>query len=151
VRRDGLLIGEVAARSGMSRKALRLYEAAGILPTPRRTNAGYRVYGHDTLALLEFVTQARRLAFTLDEIKEIRDQAIRPRSLPPRPRPRGPKGGRPRQNAHRFKAGECRPADVTQGLAVGSPEPGARLSPHRTDEGDGGNHDEVMMMEGSGR
>ena len=69
--RDGLLIGEVAARSGVSRKALRLYEAAGILPAPRRTAARYRVYGSDTLALLAFVTQARRLGFTLGDIKEI--------------------------------------------------------------------------------
>ena len=37
----GLLIGEVAARSGVSRKAIRLYEARGILPPPRRTPAGY--------------------------------------------------------------------------------------------------------------
>ena len=69
--RDGLLIGEVAARSGVSRKALRLYEAAGILPAPRRTAARYRVYGNDTLAVVGFVTQARRLGFTLGEIKEI--------------------------------------------------------------------------------
>lgn len=69
--RDGLLIGEVAARSGVSRKALRLYEGAGILPAPRRTSSGYRVYGQETLALLVFVTQARRLGFRLDEIKEI--------------------------------------------------------------------------------
>lgn len=69
--RDGLLIGEVAARSGVSRKALRLYETAGILPSPRRTAAGYRVYGQDTLALLAFVVQARRLGFRLDEIGEI--------------------------------------------------------------------------------
>ena len=69
--RDGLLIGEVAARSGVSRKALRLYEAAGILQAPRRTAARYRLYGDDTLALLAFVTQARRLGFTLGEIKEI--------------------------------------------------------------------------------
>jgi DNA-binding transcriptional MerR regulator len=34
--RDGLLIGEVAAKSGVSRKALRLYEKAGILPPARR-------------------------------------------------------------------------------------------------------------------
>ena len=68
---DGLLIGQVAARSGVSRKALRLYEAGGILPPPRRTNAGYRVYGHDTLALLVFVTQARRLGFRLDDIKRL--------------------------------------------------------------------------------
>jgi len=69
--RDGLLIGEVAARTGVSRKALRLYEEAGILPAPRRTAAGYRIYGQETLALLAFITQARRLGFRLDEIKEI--------------------------------------------------------------------------------
>lgn len=69
--RDGLLIGEVAARSGVSRKALRLYEAAGILPPPRRTTAGYRVYGSEALALLAFVSAARRLGLRLDEITEI--------------------------------------------------------------------------------
>ena len=66
-----MLIGEVAAKSGVSRKALRLYERAGILPAARRTAAGYRVYADDTLALLVFVTQARRLGFRLDEIKQI--------------------------------------------------------------------------------
>ena len=68
---DGLLIGEVAKRSGASRKALRLYEAAGILPEPRRTPSGYRVYSSEALDLLAFVRQAQRLGFTLDEIKEI--------------------------------------------------------------------------------
>jgi len=69
--RDGLLIGEVASRSGVSRKALRLYERAGILPATRRTEAGYRVYGPETLATLGFVARARCLGFHLDEIKEI--------------------------------------------------------------------------------
>jgi MerR family copper efflux transcriptional regulator len=69
--RDGLLIGQVAARSGVSRKALRLYEAAGILPSARRTAAGYRVYGPEALSTLAFVTRARRLGFRLSEIKEI--------------------------------------------------------------------------------
>lgn len=68
---ENLLIGEIAKRSGASRKALRLYEAAGILPPPRRTPSGYRVYDGGTLALLSFVRQAQRLGFTLDEIKEI--------------------------------------------------------------------------------
>ena len=44
---DGLLIGEVARRSGASRKALRIYETAGILPPSRRTLAGYRLYTAD--------------------------------------------------------------------------------------------------------
>src|SRR3989442_7835775 len=68
---DGLLIGEVAKRSGASRKALRLYEAAGILPAPRRTQSGYRVYSREALDLFAFVRQAQRLGFTLDDIKEI--------------------------------------------------------------------------------
>ena len=71
VERDSLLIGEVAHRSGVSRKALRLHEASHILPTPRRTVSGYRLYGNDALELVAFVTQARRLGFRLDEIKEI--------------------------------------------------------------------------------
>jgi DNA-binding transcriptional MerR regulator len=68
---DGLLIGEVAARSGVSRKALRLYEAAGILPAPLRSTSRYRVYGEEALAFLAFVSQARRLGFTLAQVKEI--------------------------------------------------------------------------------
>src|SRR6266540_1503611 len=69
--RDGLLIGEVASRSGVSRKALRLYERTGILPASRRTTTGYRVYGPETLSTLAFVAQARRLGFHLEEIKEV--------------------------------------------------------------------------------
>ena len=67
----GLLIGTVAARSGASRKAIRLYEATGILARPARTRSGYRLYPPATLALLAFVAQARRLGFTLAEIREI--------------------------------------------------------------------------------
>ena len=69
--RDGLLIGEVAAKSGVSRKALRLYETAGILSPPRRTASGYRTYGPETLAILAFVARARRLGFHLNEIREV--------------------------------------------------------------------------------
>src|SRR5262252_3250939 len=67
----GLLIGEVAQRSGISRKALRLYEARGILPPAHRTESGYRRYPDDVLKLLTFVGQARRLGLTLAEIKHI--------------------------------------------------------------------------------
>jgi DNA-binding transcriptional MerR regulator len=68
---QGLRVAEVVARSGVSRKALRLYEAMGILQPPARTEAGYRVYGDDVLPLLRFVTQARRLGFSLAEIRDI--------------------------------------------------------------------------------
>jgi DNA-binding transcriptional MerR regulator len=68
--RDGLRIGEIASRTGLSRKVLRRYEARGIL-MPRRTPSGYRLYHTDTVPLLHFVAQARRLGFALEEIKQI--------------------------------------------------------------------------------
>ena len=69
--RNGFLIGEVAAKSGVSRKTLRLYETGGILPPSRRTASGYRSYGPETLAILAFVARARRLGFHLNEIREV--------------------------------------------------------------------------------
>ena len=64
-------IGQVASKSGVSRKTLRLYEAAGILPPASRTTSGYRVYGDEALGVLAFVTRARRLGFSLEDIKAI--------------------------------------------------------------------------------
>src|SRR5512146_3253064 len=68
---DGLRAGEVSATSGVSRKALRLYEARGIVPAPSRNASGYRLYPADTLGLLAFVGRARRLGLTLAEIAHI--------------------------------------------------------------------------------
>jgi DNA-binding transcriptional MerR regulator len=72
---DGLLIGEVAERSGIiTRKALRLYESRGIIPRARRTASGYRVYPPDVLGVLGFVARARRLGLTLSQIADITAQ-----------------------------------------------------------------------------
>lgn len=71
VSRGGLLIGEIAKRSGASRKALRLYEAVDILPVPRRTAAGYRVYSEADLHRLEFIREAKALGLTLEAIREL--------------------------------------------------------------------------------
>jgi DNA-binding transcriptional MerR regulator len=77
----GLRVGELSAKSGIGRKALRLYEARRILPPPDRTSAGYRVYPPETLALLAFVARARRLGLTLAEIAHI--VALRRAGSPP--------------------------------------------------------------------
>jgi MerR family transcriptional regulator, copper efflux regulator len=69
--RNALLIGDVAKRSGASRKAVRLYEARGILPPARRTASGYRVYSSEVLGILAFVEQGRRLGLTLAELGHI--------------------------------------------------------------------------------
>ena len=77
---DGYLIGELAQRSGMRRRALRRYEARGILPTPRRTASGYRVYPRESLELLSFIAGDRRLGLTLAEIRHIATGAKSPES-----------------------------------------------------------------------
>lgn len=64
-------IGEIATRLGVSAKAIRHYESLGLLGTPRRTDAGYRVYGEDDEARLRFVLGAKALGLALAEIKEI--------------------------------------------------------------------------------
>ena len=85
VSKNGLFIGDVAKHSGASRKALRLYDAAGILAPPRRTAAGYRVYGSEALELLAFIRQAQRLGFTLEEgIQEIVSIQRPAPAVPPR-------------------------------------------------------------------
>lgn len=69
--RPGLLIGQLATKAGVSRKALRLYEAAGILAAPTRTPSGYRMYGGDAVDVVRFVRAAQRSGFTLHEIKDV--------------------------------------------------------------------------------
>lgn len=69
--RGVLTIGRAARQAGLSPKALRLYEAQGLLPPPARTEAGYRLFTSEDVAVLRFIRQARSLGLRLDEIREI--------------------------------------------------------------------------------
>jgi MerR family copper efflux transcriptional regulator len=71
MKHEGLLVGELVKRGGVTRKALRIYEAGDILPAARRTRAGYRVYELGALRVVAFVKQAQSLGFRLEEIREI--------------------------------------------------------------------------------
>lgn len=64
-------IGELAKQSGAGVQALRFYERSGLLPRPSRTRAGYRVYSDADLRRVDLIRQAKRLGFSLDEIKRI--------------------------------------------------------------------------------
>jgi DNA-binding transcriptional MerR regulator len=68
-----LTIGQVAQRTGLSAKAIRLYEARDLIHQPERTPSGYRVYSEHDAAVLQFVGQARALGLELREVKEILD------------------------------------------------------------------------------
>jgi DNA-binding transcriptional MerR regulator len=64
---ETLEIGEVAERTGLSHRALRFYEARGLV-RPLRTDAGRRVYGPGELARLNAVVALKRAGFSLAEI-----------------------------------------------------------------------------------
>lgn len=64
-------IGELAKLAGTSVQAIRFYERYGLLPKPTRTATGYRVYAATDLRRVELIRQAKRLGFSLEEIKRI--------------------------------------------------------------------------------
>ena len=68
---SSLKIGEVARRAGVTAKAIRFYERAGVLPPPARGGNGYRLYGKDAVEMLAFVKRATGLGLTLAEVKDI--------------------------------------------------------------------------------
>lgn len=68
-----ITVGEAARRAGVSAKAVRLYEARGILPAAERTESGYRTYSDHDVEILRFVRRARALGLRLEEIRRILD------------------------------------------------------------------------------
>lgn len=66
-----MLISEVARRSGASQKAIRLYEARGLLATVPRINR-YRHYSEQDLNLVLLIRQALVLGFRLADVAALR-------------------------------------------------------------------------------
>ena len=72
--RQYLTIGQIAARSGVSAKALRLYEQRGLLKPCAHSQAGYRLYGPVALARLMQILVLKRSGFSLMQIAGLQAQ-----------------------------------------------------------------------------
>ncbi len=66
-----MLIGELAAATGVSSDTLRHYERKGVIPRPVRAANGYRLYPAETLERLQTVRRALAVGFTLDEMARL--------------------------------------------------------------------------------
>jgi len=64
-------ISELAARAGVPVSTVRYYERVGLLAEPSRTGSGYREYDDSSANQLLFVTRARKLGLTCDQIIEL--------------------------------------------------------------------------------
>ncbi len=64
-------IGELARELGVTTKAVRFYEARGLLPGPARVANGYRDVNADAVQRLRVLVGLRRLDVPLDEAAEL--------------------------------------------------------------------------------
>ncbi|MEU9091121.1 MerR family transcriptional regulator [Streptomyces sp. NPDC087901] len=62
-------IGEAAAASGTTPRALRLYEARGLLGVAPRTSSGQREYGCAEVARVRVIRSLLALGLTLEDIR----------------------------------------------------------------------------------
>jgi len=66
-------VGEVAAATGLTVRALHHYDEIGLLAPCARTEAGYRVYSDDDLRRLYRIVALRRLGLALADIRALLD------------------------------------------------------------------------------
>src|SRR3954452_2907342 len=64
-------IGSAAAQTGVSAKMIRHYESIGLLQPPARRDNAYRDYGDREIHELRFIGRARRLGFSIEEIRTL--------------------------------------------------------------------------------
>lgn len=68
-----MMIGQLAARTGLSVRTLRFYADAGLLPEEGRSESGYRLFGVEAVARGRLIRTLRELGVGLDDIKRVLD------------------------------------------------------------------------------
>src|ERR687891_2253836 len=58
-------IGEIAKQAGVTVDTVRFYERVGVLPTPERTESGYRDYEPATVERIQLTRELQAIGFTL--------------------------------------------------------------------------------------
>lgn len=66
-----LKIGELAKLSNVSVESLRYYQSEGLLVPAHRSKSGYRLYSNDDKLRLSFILHAKKVGFSLAEIKQL--------------------------------------------------------------------------------
>lgn len=69
-------IGQAAKKLGLNPRTIRYYEEIGLIPMPKRKEAGYfskgyRLFTKEDIQRLEFIKQARNLDLSLDQIRDL--------------------------------------------------------------------------------
>ena len=71
VYRGRVRISQLAESAGVPTSTVRYYERVGLMTVPARTASGYRDYADDAAARLRFITRARRMGLTCDQVTSL--------------------------------------------------------------------------------
>ena len=75
---ETLMIGGLAAATGIKINTIRFYEYIGLMPPAVRTSSGRRTYGQSDVSRLAFSRTGRALGFSIDEIRSLMDLSDQP-------------------------------------------------------------------------
>src|SRR4051812_13538590 len=64
-------ISQLAESAGVPTSTVRYYERVGLMAVPSRTGSGYRDYGEDEAAHLLFISRARRMGLSCEQIASL--------------------------------------------------------------------------------
>lgn len=65
--------GELARHGQVNPETIRYYERSGLLPLPKRSDAGYRQFAPAAVQRIRFIKRAQAVGFSLDEIRTLLD------------------------------------------------------------------------------
>ncbi len=66
-----ITIGDLANETGVKTRTIRFYEEKGLLPHPRRSESGYRLYSEQDIKLLRLIRSARSLGLSIRDVGEL--------------------------------------------------------------------------------
>lgn len=76
-----MYIGKVSELTGATRKAIRHYEAIGLIASPMRRGS-YRIYSEHDVQVILLIRRAQDLGFSLSELKEVVSRKSLEKKLP---------------------------------------------------------------------
>uniref|UniRef100_UPI003F556BB8 MerR family transcriptional regulator n=1 Tax=Streptomyces citrinus TaxID=3118173 RepID=UPI003F556BB8 len=140
-------IGDAAAAAGTTPRALRFYEERGLLPAPRRTASGQRVYVERDVARVRVVRELLSLGLTVADVRVCADRIDLLIAQPGRrcsaPTPGAAQGSWPGGSPHSTprspgsprcasvsRSRSRRPSLPCDGTGAGRPSGGPRLRDH---------------------
>ncbi len=113
-----MTVGELSRRTGLTIKAIRRYEASGLIYSAGRSDAGYRLFDDSALWCAQVIVRLRSLGLTIRELEQL---AGLYRSRPGEaigPYRRAPGPGRAAHRRAPRRAGHDPPADRTRPRAA---------------------------------